>query len=153
SELVETMAVTGGFLGLTALLELVLAGIVLGAGAGSGDHVLLLLGTMVATALLVLCFYRRRRRWTTERLDMTNDLVDRMVGHRTRLAQEARRHWNDGEDEALERYLGVSTDLDRTAARLQVLVPRGWFLLGLVGLAPAFVAGDRSAAALAIGIG
>jgi ATP-binding cassette subfamily B protein len=153
SEVVETTAVTGGFLGLTALVELVLAGAVLGAGAGSATHVLLLLATTAAAALLLARAYRRRRRWTAERLDMTNDLVERMVGHRTRLAQQARRHWNEGEDEALERYLGVSADLDCTAATLQVLVPRGWFLLGLLGLAPAFVAGGRSAAALAVGVG
>jgi ATP-binding cassette subfamily B protein len=153
SEVVETTAVTGGFLGLTALVELVFAGAVLGVGAGSAIHVLLLLATAVAAALLLARAYRRRRRWTAERLDMTNDLVESMVGHRTRLAQEARRHWNDGEDEALERYLGVSAGLDRSAATLQALVPRGWFLLGLVGLVPAFVVGNRSAAALAVGVG
>jgi ATP-binding cassette subfamily B protein len=153
SEVVETTAVTGGFLGLTALVELVLAGAVLGAGAGSATHVLLPVATAAATALLLVRAYRRRRRWAAQRLDMTNDLVERMVGHRTRLAQEARRHWNDGEDEALERYLGVSADLDRTGATLQALVPRSWFLLGLVGLAPAFVAGERSVAALAVGVG
>jgi ATP-binding cassette subfamily B protein len=153
SEVVETTAVTDGFLGLTAVVELVLAGAVLGAGAGSAAHVVLLLGTAAAAALLLARAYCRRRRWTAERLDLTNDLVERMVGHRTRLAQQARGHWNDGEDEALERYLGVSAALDRTAATLQALVPRGWFLLGLVGLAPAFLAGGRSAAALAVGVG
>src|SRR6185312_4220761 len=112
SEVVETMAVTGGFLGLTALVELILAGAVLGSGAGSGAHVLLLLGTTAVTTLLVLRLYRRRHRWAAERLNLTNDLVERMVGHRTRLAQEARRDWNEGEDEALARYLGVSADLD-----------------------------------------
>jgi ATP-binding cassette subfamily B protein len=84
---------------------------------------------------------------------MTNDLVERMVGHRTRLAQEAGDSWNDAEDQALERYLRTSARLDRTAAALHVLVPRGWFLAGFLGLAPAFVAGGRSAAALAVGVG
>jgi ATP-binding cassette subfamily B protein len=36
---------------------------------------------------------------------------------------------------------------------LLVLLPRGWFLAGLIGLAPAFVAGGRPTAALAIGVG
>jgi ATP-binding cassette subfamily B protein len=32
-------------------------------------------------------------------------------------------------------------------------VPRGWFVVALLGLAPAFLAGNRSTAALAVGIG
>jgi ATP-binding cassette subfamily B protein len=153
SEVVEATALEGGFLGVTAVIELALAGCVLGAGAGSWGLVLLLLGTVGVTALLGLRFYRRRRWWTNGRLEMTNDLVERMLGHRTRLAQEARGRWNDGEDQALERYLRASQDLDGRTAALQVLVPRGWFVVALLGLAPAFLAGNRSTAALAVGIG
>jgi ATP-binding cassette subfamily B protein len=153
SEVVEATALEGGFLGLTAVIELALAGFVLGAGAGSWGLVLLLLGTVGVTALLGLRYYRRRRSWTNERLEMTNDLVERMLGHRTRLAQEARGRWNDGEDQALERYLRASEDLDGRTAALQVLVPRGWFVVALLGLAPTFLAGNRSTAALAVGIG
>jgi ATP-binding cassette subfamily B protein len=153
SEVVESLALTGGFVGLTAILELVVAGFVLGAGAGSGILVVLLLGSVLATFLLGLRSYRRRRQWTQERLDMTNDLVEHLVGHRTRVAQEPRQHWNEGEDQALERYYDSSRHLDRTAVGLQVLVPRGWFLVSLLGLAPGFVRGEYSTAALAVGIG
>jgi ATP-binding cassette subfamily B protein len=153
SEVVESMALTGGFLGLTAAVELIVAGFILGAGAGSWLHVLLLLGTVLATVLLSVRYYRRRRGWTDERLVMTNNLVEGMVGHRTRLAQEAGDAWNEGEDQILERYLRTSGRLDRTAAALRVLVPRGWFLAGFLGLAPAFIAGGRSAVSLAIGVG
>jgi ATP-binding cassette subfamily B protein len=110
---VESAAITGGLLGLTAVIELILAAFVLGAGAGSWSHVILLLGTAFAASWLGWRYYRQQRRWTGERLELTHDLVERMVGHRTRLAQEARAHWNDGDDQALERYLGVSRDLDR----------------------------------------
>ena len=84
---------------------------------------------------------------------MTNDLVEGMVGHRTRLAQEARAHWNEGEDEALDRYYDVSRALDRDALVLQAVVPRGWFIAGVLGLLPAFLAGGHSAALLAVGLG
>lgn len=150
---IELTALTGGFLGLTALVELALAGFVLGAGAGSGLHVVLLLATGVVAFVLAARYYRGRRRWTADRLNLTNDLVERMVGHRTRLAQEAREHWNAGEDQALEHYVGTSQRLDRQAVRLQVLVPRGWFLAAVLGLVPAFVAGGRSGVSLAIGVG
>ncbi len=152
SEVLETMALTGGFLGLTAVLELGLAAVVLGAGAGSGLHVALLGGTVLATGLLALGYLRRRRCWTEERVDLTNDLVERMVGHRTRLAQQPRGQWNAGEDQALERYFRASASLDRLGVALQVLVPRGWFLVALLGLAPVFV-GGASVTALAVSVG
>jgi ATP-binding cassette subfamily B protein len=84
---------------------------------------------------------------------MTNDLVEGMVGHRTRLAQEARGHGNEAEDQALERYLDSSRSLDRAGVALQLLVPRGWLIASLLVLAPAFVTGDASTAALAMGVG
>src|SRR5262249_55672452 len=80
-------------------------------------------------------------------------LVERLLGHRTRLAQEKRADWNAGEDEALEQYLGGSTKLDRTAVALQVLVPRGWFLLSILGLMPAFVWGGHTPGSLAVAVG
>jgi ATP-binding cassette subfamily B protein len=61
SEVVETAALEGGFLGVTAVIELALSGFVLGAGAGSWGLVLLLLGTASVTALLGVRYYRRRR--------------------------------------------------------------------------------------------
>jgi ATP-binding cassette subfamily B protein len=152
SDVVAALALTGGFLGLTAVLELGLAAVVLGAGAGSGLHVVLLLGTVLGTGLLAGVYVRRRRQWTEERLGLTDDLVERMVGHRTRLAQQVRQRWNAGEDEALERYVGTSARLDRLGVALEVLVPRGWFLAAVAGLAPAFVAGGPTPA-LAVTVG
>jgi ATP-binding cassette subfamily B protein len=153
SEVVATLALTGGFLGLTAVVELVLAALVLGFGAGSTLHVLLLLGTLVATGLLTGVGARRRGRWTQERLDLTDDLIERMVGQRTRLAQQDRAGWHDGEDEALDRYLSTSARLDGLSVLREVLVPRGWFVVALLGLAPAYVWGSRSTPLLAAGVG
>jgi ATP-binding cassette subfamily B protein len=153
AELIGSMAVTGGFLGMTAVVELTLACFILAIGAGGWVHVALLIGTAVLTAWLGHRSYQHRRQWTAERLDMTNDLVERMVGHRTRLAQEPRAHWNAGEDQSLEHYFGTTRNLDRTLTVLQVLVPRGWFLVGLLGLAATFVNGNHSTTALAVAVG
>jgi ATP-binding cassette, subfamily B, bacterial len=76
-----------------------------------------------------------------------------LVGHRTRVAQEGRTRWHEGEDQAVARYLERSAAMDRTAAWLIAVVPRGWLCLSLLGLAPAFVAGHGSPATLAIGLG
>jgi ATP-binding cassette subfamily B protein len=153
SEVVEALALVGAFLGLAALIELTLAGLVLGLGAGREFLVFLLLGWSLAVALLGHRYVRRRRRWTEQRLAMTDDLIERMIGHRTRLAQGSPSRPDGEEDRALESYLRLSRDLDRAAVLLQVLAPRGWFLVGLLGLAPAFLAGGRPGAGLAVGVG
>jgi ATP-binding cassette, subfamily B, bacterial len=152
SEAVESLALSSGFLGLVAGIELIIAAVVLGAGAGGSLHVLLLLSWVTFTLLAGWRYFRHYRRWTAERLGMTHDLVERMVGYRTRLAQEMRERWHDGEDQAMECYLVSSRAMDR-AAVIQALVPRGWLALGLIGLAPAFVLGQSSPALLAISLG
>ena len=147
SEAVEALALSGGVLGLVAGLELAMAAVVLSAGPGGGRQAVLLLGWLVLTGLLGWRYVRQRQPWTVARLDLTHDLVERIVGHRTRLAQEAPAHWHDGEDQAVVRYLELARRMDRTASWLLALVPRGWLLLGLLGLAPAFLTGPGAPAA------
>jgi ATP-binding cassette subfamily B protein len=152
SEVVEATALTGGFLAVHAVVELVLAGLVLGAGADSLILLALLLACAGMATLLGRNYYRRRRAWTGERLALTGDLIEKMVGHRTRLAQEPRGQWNEGEDQALERYLGLSRSLDGLAVRLRVLLPRCWLLAAFLGLAPAVLTGaGPSSLAVAVG--
>jgi len=117
-----------------------------------------LLALSLACLVVVTCwlgwrYFREDDRWTRARLEMTHDLVERMVGHRTRLAQEPRERWHEGEDQAVERYLGLSAGMDRSAAHLMALVPRGWLLVALAGIAPAFISGQASTAALAVALG
>jgi|HubBroStandDraft_1064217.scaffolds.fasta_scaffold00330_7 ATP-binding cassette subfamily B protein len=152
SEAVESMALSGGFLGLTAAIELAAAAFVLGWGAGATLLRLLLLGWIFLTLMLSYRYFFTRQIWTQRRLNMTHDLIERMVGHRTRMAQEGSERWHDGEDEALERYLETSKSMDGSSAMLMALVPRGWLVLGLIGLTPAFIS-SRSPVALAIALG
>ena len=91
--------------------------------------------------------------WTAARLHMTHDLIERMVGHRTRMAQESHAHWHDGEDEQLEHYLQFSKNVDQSELRLIALAPRGWLIVALLGLAPTFSSGSNSPEQLAIAIG
>ncbi len=152
-DVVEMMALTGGFLAVTALVELVVAGLVFALAAQSVVHVLLLI---VMVGLVVPCslqLYQRTRKWTLERMTMTNDLVERMIGHRTRVAQEAPAQWNAGEDQRLEVYLHTSRNLDQLMVRLQTLLPRGWLVLAILGLAPWFIAPDAATVQLAVGVG
>jgi len=149
---VESLSLSGGFLGVVALIELIAAAIVLGLGAAGWLHVLLLVGWVALAVGLGWLHFRRRRDWTKARLEMTNDLIERMVGHRTRLAQEREERWHDGEDQAVEGYLAQSAMMDR-AAMMQSVVARGWLLVALLGLGPAFVSTRVAPAALAVSLG
>lgn len=152
SEALESLALSGGFLALVSGIELVLAAVVLGAGAGGIGQALLLVLWLAMAACLGWRYFQEQRRWTDARVNMTHDLVERMIGHRTRLAQESREHWHDAEDQELERYQEVSRAVDRRGAILMAIVPRGWLIIGVAGVAPAFVSGSP-AAALAVSVG
>ena len=86
------------------------------------------------------------------RLEMTHDLVEQMVGHRTRLAQQSADRWHDGRT-APSSATSTSRPIDRRAAQLLVLIPRGWLLVSLLALRLPFVSGGASAGALAVSLG
>ena len=62
------------------------------------------------------------------RLDMTHDLIEQMVGHRTRLAQEWPARRDEFEDRALKDYLATSADMDRSILPFLAGVPSGWMM-------------------------
>jgi len=136
---VESLALGAGFLGAISMIELVSAGVVLGLGAAAAVEVPLLCLWVLLAVVAAQRYFAERRGWTEARVAMTHDLVERMVGHRTRLAQQLPERWHDGEDDAVASYLARSASMDRRAARLTALLPGGWLVLGLCVLAPAFV--------------
>lgn len=147
----RTLVVDGGLAAALSLLDLAFAGWVLAQGAGGALHVLAYLGYVALIVLVVVTLVARLRAWTRQRLAMTHDLVERMVGHRTRLIQEPASRWHEEEDAHVEAYLGRSRALDRAAIGLSVL-PRGWMFVGGLALAPAVVAGaDATSLAVAVG--
>jgi ATP-binding cassette, subfamily B, bacterial len=152
-EAVETFVAHGALLGLIAGIELVVVAIVLSNGAGGLFHTLLLLLWLGVGLGIGWRSFRRRQRWTAARLEMTHDLVEQMVGHRTRLAYELRERWHTGEDQALARYLELSRAIDRSSTLLLSLMPRGWLAVGLVGLAAPFVSGHATPVELALSLG
>jgi ATP-binding cassette subfamily B protein len=147
------LALSGGFLALVALIEIIVAIFVLAAGAGGLLQSALLILWLLVAAAMAWKYFERNREWTDVRLAMTHDLVESMAGHRTRLAQLPADRWHDGEDHALENYLKSSKAMDGSTARLLALVPRGWLVLGLLGLTPVFVNGTSSPARIAIAVG
>ena len=145
SEAVEDLALTGGFWTLVAGIELVIATIVLAKGAGGGYHVVLLIGWLGVAWVAGHGFFRRPRRWTQLRLRMSHELVEKMVGYRTRLAQQSPERWHDGEDAELARYLSVSRAMDRRPCSSRHYPERGCSLVFLVSHPRLSVAGQLRA--------
>ena len=153
TDAVETMALNGGFHGLLALIELAMSAVVLSMGSGGWLHAGLLVVWTGLALLIGWSYLGKRRHWMEQRMSITNELVESMTGHRTRLAQEPREHWHDAEDRSLEHYFRASKQMDRVAVTLSTLAPRGWLVIGIAGLAINFVRGGSSTGLLAVGLG
>ncbi len=144
AEAVDALALGVGFAAATGFVELVVAmGVLFFGGASVATGVTLAIWT-VFVGYACLRYVRRHARWTEARLAMTHDLVERMVGHRTRLAQEPPSRRHDGEDELLVRYNDASISLDRMGATLSAVMPRGWLVVGLGSLVPSLAGPDSS---------
>lgn len=153
TEAVEALALSSGVQAALASVELLIAVPVLALGAGGWPHAALLIVWCAIGVVIAWRYYVRRQRWSVARIELTHALVERMVGHRTRLAQEEPSNWHQGEDEALEHYLKTSQIMDEGEARFSALLPRGWIMLGVAGLLPGFVAGVDSTPEVAVGLG
>lgn len=152
SEAIETHLLLGGSLAIVSVLELALSAWVLGHGAGGWLQVLLLAAWTAGVLAFGWRYLESRLRRTDERLAMTHDLVESMVGHRTRLAQEGRGRWHRREDRLLDSYLAAAERMDRHRIPMAV-APHVWMLVGICGLLPAFVAARASVGSLALAVG
>ena len=145
SEAVESLALGGGFLALLACVELALSAVVLSLGGAGVILVPALIFSLSPLGALGWLWLRRYRKWTEERLTMTHHLVENMIGHRTRLAQQPPEQWHTEEDGALAEYCTHSQRLDRVLAWL-ASVPRVWLVIAL-----ACMAGSTAARAVTLG--
>ena len=147
AEAVETLALSGGIAGLLAVVELAVAGFLLGRFS-----LLLLIWCALAIGLSIR-FLRGYERWTDARLALTQELVESMVGHRTRLAQLPRNEWHEREDQDIQNYVRVSKGVDKTGAWLIAALPRAWLIAGLACLAPSIIAAHAAPMTTAVTLG
>ena len=153
TQALEAQALSGGLSVIVSLLEFACAAWILAFGAAPLLHLALLAGWLLLTAALALRLHRRLAAWTLQRLLMTHGLVERMVGHRTRLAQERPARRDAQEDGETTAYVEAGRAMDAALVPVTALVPNGWVLVSFAALAPAFVGGGASAAGLAISLG
>lgn len=152
-ESLEGLVLGGGFSTLVALVQLLTAGVVLALGVGGWLHVVLLGGCVFYTLLAGWRYWRQYERWSDVHRAMTADLVEKMVGHRTRLAQEAPERWHRDEDQLLNTYLDSTRSLDHRHLALGNGVPYAWLLLGLGGIAYTVLNVPATATEVAVGVG
>jgi ATP-binding cassette subfamily B protein len=123
---------------------LLISGTVLALGPGG----LLEVAALAISCGLMFWFARRvakaRRVWAQARLSITDELVERMEGHRTRLVQEDASNWHDDEDRSLGRYAELSLGMDQAYLRFVAIAPRAYLLMAVLGLAPSFIAGAEA---------
>ena len=86
-----------------------------------------------------------------ERLRLTTDTVERMLGHRTRLVQQTPSSWHDGEDESVLSYATTSRRYDRLATVMHA-APRAYYVAAALSLF-ALLVGKPTQETLAITIG
>lgn len=151
AETFDNIALLGGFTTLTTLAQIGTALLVLGYGVEGSLHVLLLLLWLVLISGIFLIIIAIGRRWFVAHRRMTNELVEGMVGHRTRLAQEDRTRWHEGEDRGIASYMRLSVAIDWLSSIL-TLLPRIWTIVALAALAPIVVTGTEITV-LAISLG
>ena len=86
-----------------------------------------------------------------ERVRLATELAEKMLGHRTRLAQLDERTWHHGEDESLSKYAKNLDALDRNQTALQ-MVSRLYTTASVVALAFVLVSSPtQHALALVLG--
>jgi ATP-binding cassette, subfamily B, bacterial len=151
SQALESLALNGGVAVLIATMELFFAAWILAQGAAAGPHLILLLTWSLMALWLCWRYYGRLYNWSMGRLDMTHDLIEAMVGHRTRLAQERPGRRDAHDDTSLQNYLATSKSLDGAGMLVTSVLSSGWIVIGLIGLLPTF-AGDGAISPTAIAI-
>ncbi len=148
SEAVETLALSGGLLSFAASIEILVAFGIVTFGARAPLEGFSLAAVLALFGLLAQRYFVARRLWTEERLEVSHEVVENMVGHRTRLAQERPESWHVREDASLASYEARSRGVDRLYSWIQAL-SRLFLPLGFLGLA----ASQPSLERLAVGLG
>ncbi len=136
TEALESLALGGGLIAAAGAFELLAGAVVLGLGVASGWQLPLLAACCGGGVLLAARVQRALARWSGERVSLTHDLVERMVGQRTLVAQQpaSRRHVE--QEAALARYGASGRALDGAVAVLAIVLPRGWLIAAVAALAP-----------------
>ena len=135
-----------------ALFEIIGSAVFLARGQPSLPSLLALATCLLAASFVVRRSVRDYRDVYLRRMALTDDLVDKIIGHRTRAIQQSPKQRHATEDFELSEYAQVAQRLDRTRA-LTTVMPRLWLTVGAGILLAAFVARAPLAALVYSGLG
>lgn len=152
-EELEALSLTGGFAGLFALIELVAATVVLAVGPGGALSIAALAAVVVTGVVAARAYLAARDRATRRRGHLTHEVVEGIIGHRTRIAQASRAGWHDREDSLLADYVAANRAADRHHVVLRIGLPRLWLVLGFLTLAPAVGSAGARPEGVAVALG
>ena len=153
TEAVEMLAIGGGLTAVISIGQLAAAGWVLSKSAGGGLSVAVLALWLAAILAAGGLNYNSGKKAASSYRNMTNGLVEKMVGHRTRLAQENPAHRHDQEDLELDEYQALTHQFSRTA-RLFGAIPAAWLAAGLACFVPALLSeGSTYLPGMVVGLG
>ncbi len=152
SSAVESLALSGGLSAVLAVIQLIAAIWILAQGAGGIYHSLLLVLWLLFTAFLGWRMIEHSYHWTNTYREMTNDLVESMVGHRTKLAQQQIEKWHEEEDAQLSRYITQTIQQNRINMYV-TFIPRGWLIVGLSFITIPMIAAPQASQIIAVSLG
>jgi ATP-binding cassette subfamily B protein len=152
ASVVEYGSIANALMFVFAVIQVLTAMSVLAIGVGGWISV----GLLALVALIALAlgweFWQNYDSYVTAYRTMTNHLVERMVGYRTRIAQTDAARWHVEEDAELAGYVQLAERQARLDNWLAVL-PRAWMIAGIASIAGAFVAQTLPPAQIAISLG
>jgi ATP-binding cassette subfamily B protein len=152
-EAVELLVLGGGLSALISFFQLVIAAWVLSLGSSGVLSVAILALWMTALIGAGWLNYQSGKKWSSNYRSMTNDMVEKMIGHRTRLAQEDPINRHEEEDRELVQYQALSHDADRAGILLDA-IPASWLVAGLACLIPSLLTPQPAQLTqLAVGLG
>lgn len=152
-ESVEMFALGGGISAVISFFQLLLAGWVLSQTQGGLVSLAVLTIWIIALLFTGWLHYRQSKKFVTGYRSMTNHMVEKMIGHRTRLAQEKPLNRHEEEDIELVEYQALS---QRSSISQSILntIPSSWLLVGIATLIPSIIANRQvNPNEIAIGLG
>jgi ATP-binding cassette subfamily B protein len=152
AERVEDLAFAGGLATLVGALELSVAFFVLALVPESGVARVLLAAGALAVVAAGVAAHRCRRRWTLARNGVVEATVEKLLGHRTRLAQERESDRQPAEDVACAAAHRAAEELDRRDVGAGLVAPT-WRLPALLTLVPLVGSAEELTARVAVAIG
>ena len=152
ADAVEMLAFGGGLTAVSAVITLFSAVGVLLIGPGGWMMAGLLLLLTVILVIQGWRYVRDAKTVISMEQSMTNNLVEKMVGHRTRLAQEIPQKWHTREDQELSAYLENNIHMDTIETQMSV-IPNIWMVAGMAAVAFTLVTEKVTVTGLAISLG